>query len=561
MQEYRCDILKRISENKFSEKLLLEYFDGILFIDPASDKIFPLSAKLSGKLFSYIDFDHNSYTENMNALVDQLVPSKNKTYLKTSLSLPVILEKLTIDIKYSVDFYIRKNENEGPLYKRLCYKYLDEQKDFIVLMCNDTLSHDFDPVTGLYDTTGFHKRIKKWIENNPGRKFRIQRYDIDKFRDINGIYGYDMGNQLLRDCGYHMKKHDTADSFSAHLNADHFARFCSDDSLSPKEYYDGFVEAFADYKLNMPISIHMGVYDLCEPDCDTYTMSYKALLALQSAKGKFNKPISYYEKGMMDIEMEQQEFLSDLDRAIAQEEFEVWFQPQINYRTKQIIGAEALIRWKHPVKGLIFPGSFLPIFESSNRIAELDRYMIDKTCQYMNKWIHQMPNRHVIISVNLSRIDIQRQNFVQKLQAIVEKNHIPLSNIRLEITESAYMDHAEILIPVINELKKAGFVIEMDDFGSGYSSLNTLKDINIDILKLDMKFLSGGYNTENSKIIISSVISMAHALNLPVIAEGVETREQAEMLHNFGCDQMQGYYFSKPVPAKEYEKMLLHTTL
>ena len=167
-----------------------------------------------------------------------------------------------------------------------------------------------------------------------------------------------------------------------------------------------------------------------------------------------------------------------------------------------------------------------------------------------------MPDKPIIVSVNLSRIDVQRDNFARDLKAIIAGNGVPLSDMWLEITESAYMDNPEMLISVVNELRKMGFIIGMDDFGSGYSSLNMLKEMDIDILKLDMKFLSGKHDTERSRVIISSVINMAAALNLRVIAEGVETKEQAEMLKGFGCDYMQGYYFSRPVPAEEYEAML-----
>ena len=167
-----------------------------------------------------------------------------------------------------------------------------------------------------------------------------------------------------------------------------------------------------------------------------------------------------------------------------------------------------------------------------------------------------MPDIPIVISVNLSRIDIQRQDFVKHLREIIESNRIPISSIRLEITESAYTENSELLIDVIDELHSSGFIVEMDDFGSGYSSLNVLKDIPIDILKLDMKFLSGSSNTERGKAIIRSVVGMASLLDIPVIAEGVETEEQADMLLSFGCENMQGYYFSKPVPAEEYEEIL-----
>ena len=553
------EILNQMSENEFSERLLLEYFDGVVFIAPEKDKVFQLTEHLSGKLKDYIDFENQSYSENMERVVESVIAPKSREILKKALSIDVIRERLKSEKTYNVDFYMRRKKNDAVLYKRMCYRYFSKNRDIIILMCediSDIILSDIDPLTGLCDSTGFHKKVKKWINDNPGRKYRIQRYDIDHFKDINGIYGYGMGNQLLRDCGQHMKKHDTADSFSAHLNADHFARFCSDDSLSAQEYYDGFIEAFAEYELEMPIVIHMGVYDLCESNCDSYTMSYKALLALQKTKGKFNKPIAYYEKDMMRVEIEQQEFLNELDRAIKNEELEVWFQPQINYTTMELMGAEALIRWRHPEKGLIPPGAFLPVLESSGRICDVDKYMINKTCGYMRKWEKMMPDKPIIVSVNLSRIDVQRDNFARDLKAIIAGNGVPLSDMWLEITESAYMDNPEMLISVVNELRKMGFIIGMDDFGSGYYSLNMLKEMDIDIMKLDMKFLSGKHDTERSRVIISSVINMAAALNLRVIAEGVETKEQAEMLKGFGCDYMQGYYFGRPVPAEEYEAML-----
>ena len=559
MTEYRKEILSRISESEFSEALLLEYLDGVVFAVSGEDRLFRFTEFLAGKLNNFIDFEKLSYSENIASVVDKLISEENRETLKRRLSLETVAEKLKTEDIYNVDFHASRFLKRKNVYKRVSYRYMDKNRDVIVITCEDTSNYilsDIDPLTGIYNLNGFHKNVKKWIKEHPGKKYRVQRYNIDKFRDINGIYGYELGNKLLADCGKHMRKHDTPDSFSAHLNADHFVRFCSEDSLSPKEYYDGFAESFAGYALKIPLSIHMGIYDLCEPDCNSYTMSYKALLALQATKGKFNRPIAYYKKGMMGVELEHQEFLNDLDRAIEKEEFKVWFQPQVNYSTKRLIGAEALIRWQHPERGLVPPGEFLPVFESSSRISELDRYMIDKACKYVKKWSRQMPDIPIVISVNLSRIDIQRQDFVKHLREIIESNRIPISSIRLEITESAYTENSELLIDVIDELHSSGFIVEMDDFGSGYSSLNVLKDIPIDILKLDMKFLSGSSNTERGKAIIRSVVGMASLLDIPVIAEGVETEEQADMLLSFGCENMQGYYFSKPVPAEEYEEIL-----
>lgn len=359
-----------------------------------------------------------------------------------------------------------------------------------------------------------------------------------------------------------MRRFNTADSFSAHLNVDHFVRFCADDAVSVEECYDNFNDCFKSYDLHMPIKVHMGVYDLCETDCDTYTMSYKALLALQSIKGNLTRKIAYYEKGMMAVEKEQQELLSDIQTAIDDEQLEVWFQPQFDFSKGSITGAEALIRWNHPKMGMISPAVFIPLLEKSDYISRVDKYVIEKTCGYIKKWCTEFPDRGIIpVSVNLSRVDIYQNDLCAKLSDILKKYGVPTNALHLEITESAYMDNTAVFLNTISALRNNGFIVEMDDFGSGYSSLNLLKDINIDKLKLDMKFLSETSETEKSKIIISSIINMARELKVPVIAEGVETKEQAEMLMGFGCNQMQGYYFSRPVPEAEYENMLCRQNL
>lgn len=550
----------RISESEIAKRLLMKYFDGVVLVDLSDGALIQVSDFLTGKLKNVLSHDKVLYEDQVNAIIDRKIPDAHRNAMKAGMSLATIREELKSHPTYNVDFQTAMNGDGVCAYKRICYEYLDEKKDLVIAVCEDTsdiITNEIDPLTGLYNSTGFHNRVQKWIAENPGRKYRIVRYNIDRFKDINGIYGYSMGNRLLRDVGYHMKRNDTQDSFSAHLNADHFIRFCSDDSLSPQEYYDDFVSGFSGYALKIPISIHAGVYNLCEPDCNSFTMSYKALLALQFAKGSFSKHIVYYEKGMMGVEMEHQELLKDVDRAIENEEFEVWFQPQVDYLTHTLTGAEALIRWRHPERGLIQPGVFIPLLEHSDYITAVDRYMIDRTCRYMRKWMDKMPGLPVIVSVNLSRNDIYDPGCCEMLKEIIGKYNIPIENLRLEITESACVDNAETIVSVINRLRAEGFITEMDDFGSGYSSLNSLKDIDIDILKLDMKFLAGNRNTEKSKIIISSMINMASALGLPVIAEGVETREQAAMLLDFGCRNMQGYYFSRPVPADEYEKILL----
>ena len=459
---------------------------------------------------------------------------------------------------YSVEFRIEKQDGTH-YFQRLTYRYFDEKKALILMLCEDIstlVQNERDILTGGYNFNGFHKRVREWIREHPGRKYRMQRYDIDRFRDINGIYGHEAGNRFLQDVAKYMKRYDTEDSFSAHLNGDHFVRFCSEESVSVRQCYDDFVSYFSEYRFHMPINLHIGVYDLCEPDCDTVTMSYKALLAMQTIKGDMNRHIAYYEKGMLKAEQRQRELLGDVERAIREGEFEVWFQPQVNYANGSVFGAEALVRWRHPERGLLPPDTFIPLLEKSNYVSAIDAYVVEHTCRFMRRMSLLFPDMKIQVSVNLSRLDVGNETFTAALSRAVEENGIPAEDLHLEITESAYAENDTAFLRGVDDLRAQGFFIEMDDFGAGYSSLNALKDLRIDKLKLDMKFVGDDETSERGKIILSSIVAMTQKLGIRVIAEGVETKEQADMLRSFGCHQMQGYYFSRPIPEAEYEALL-----
>ena len=344
------------------------------------------------------------------------------------------------------------------------------------------------------------------------------------------------------------------------MNDDRFARFCADDGISVPDCYNNFVQCFSSYNLSIPINMHMGVYNLFEDDKNPSSMSYKAQLALQEIESDMNKRIGYYEHGMLDRETERLQLLKDAETAIGNEEFEVWFQPQVDYAHHRFFGAEALVRWRHHARGFLSPAEFIPLLEKSNYIGKVDLYVIQKTCEYMRSWLDVLPESPFTVSVNLSRKDVLNPLFSGEMENIVEKYGIPRERLRLEITESAYMQDGECLHKEVAALRERGFAVEIDDFGAGYSSLNSLKDMNFDKLKLDMKFLSQTCNAAKGKIILSSVIQMSLNLGVPVIAEGVETKEQADMLLSYGCEEMQGYYFAKPMRAEDFGNLLLGKT-
>ncbi len=553
----------RLKGGNLLRRLVEEHFDGVLLIECATGEIWELGEAFSAKLrVEDKSMDGTLYDRQLREAMACHVEAADRDMLVRRLCLAAVKEALEQSEAYTVDVDTWHGGDDRRACKRFRFHYLDEGRTTIAMTCEDVTVHllsETDPLTGMMNSVGFHRRVQSWVDKHPGRRYRIQRYNVDRFRDINGLYGREVGDRLLRDLARHMKRFDQGeDCFSAHLNADHFARFCAEGTMTLQECYDNFNSCFGDYDLSIAITLHIGVYDLCEPDCDASTMSYKALLALQSIKGSQTRRIAYYEKGMLDEEREQGELLRDLETAVANEEFEVWFQPQVDYARRELVGAEALVRWRHPTRGLLMPGVFVPLLEKSDNIHQLDRYVIRKTCAYIHRWREAMPGRHITVSVNLSREDLDRPDLCAKLDAIMSRYAVPREALHLEVTESAYVEETQRVMQAVQDFRSRGFIVEMDDFGSGYSSLNALKDIDIDKLKLDMRFLAGD-DTAKGRTILRYVIGMARALDLSIIAEGVETKEQADMLLDFGCSEMQGYYFSKPVPADAYERLLRGT--
>ncbi|MDD3222561.1 MAG: EAL domain-containing protein [Lachnospiraceae bacterium] len=249
-----------------------------------------------------------------------------------------------------------------------------------------------------------------------------------------------------------------------------------------------------------------------------------------------------------------------MQKALDEKQFVVYLQPKFSLSTERACGAEALVRWMHPVKGLVSPGEFIPVFEKNGFISKLDYYVWEQTCHMLQGWMEAGRTPYPV-SVNISRISLYNPQLVDLMKELVEKYNIPPVLLQLEVTESAYMSNPELMEETIKQLHDAGFTILMDDFGSGYSSLNTLKRIQVDVLKVDMKFLPVKDETERGEIILASVIKMANWLGMSVVVEGVETRQQRDFLEGAGCDCVQGYYYARPVPQAEYEEKYLNAAV
>lgn len=421
---------------------------------------------------------------------------------------------------------------------------------------------DHDTLSGLLSRSGFGKRVRMIIDGHPNESYLLVYGDIDRFKVYNDLFGAPAGDRLLADIGAMIRDLMPAGAAAARLRADHFICCCSRSSFDPDRMLAALDAWFASYREDFTFFVRLGIFPIDDPSLDVNLMCDRALLALRSAKsGYVGSKYVFYDEKLRSLVLKEQELAGEMIAALEGGQFVPYFQPQYRYATGRMIGAEVLARWNHPAKGLLGPTEFIPVFERNGLIATFDYYMWEQACCCLRMWIDGRGIEGAPrLSVNLSRADIYRSDLCTYLKGLVERYDVPAELLHLEITESAYMEAPEQLIGAVTKLRAAGFVVEMDDFGSGYSSLNTLKDVPVDVLKLDMGFL-GASASSRGGLILASVVRMARWLDLPLIAEGVETKQQAAYLASVGCDYMQGYLFSKPVDRETFEKLLEGTAV
>lgn len=412
-----------------------------------------------------------------------------------------------------------------------------------------------DSKTGIYNKQAFCTRTSEMLMQNPDTPYSLLIWDIGRFKMFNDRYGTAAGDRYLRSVGRDYQKNAGPDMSYGRIESDHFA-ICMPTQLMEEEKVADKILGISNYKFEgFDLISRVGIYQVEDHAMDIVLMLDRAMLALQSVKGNYDKRVGVYDESMRRKLVEEQEIISDMDAALRLHQFVVYLQPQCDYMQKTLHGAEALVRWVHPTKGVIMPDHFIPVFERNGFITKMDAYIWEAVCKLQRKWLDQ-GLKAVPISVNISRRDISTLQVAEIFTELTDKYHLKRDLIRCEVTESAYIQDHDLLVKTVKELQQAGFSVEMDDFGSGYSSLNFLKDVPVDMLKLDMKFLAGSENENRSGSILTSVIRMANWIQLPVIAEGVETRQQADYLKSVGCAYIQGYFYAKPMPVKEFEKFL-----
>ncbi|PBI55663.1 EAL domain-containing protein [Clostridioides difficile] len=414
-----------------------------------------------------------------------------------------------------------------------------------------------DKVTYIGNQNKFYRECSKYLLDKPSLNYIIVYFDINNFKMINDTFGYEFGDNLLITIAKALKEELTEGEVYARLSSDYFAIFC--------DYKNGrnkIIRKLDNIRSNIEsnlsivfeISLCVGIYFVEEGEVDIQKAVNKANMARSVAKGK-NINYAIYNEDVRNKLSEESMILDDIKIALVKNQFEVYYQPKFSLVTGEMIGSEALIRWNHPEHGFISPAVFIPIAEKSKLILKIGRFVFERVCNDLYEWKKQ-GKKIVPVSVNLSRVELYQPDIVKFINKTIKMYNLSSDFIEIEITETVAINELNILKNVLNELRTYGFSISMDDFGTGYSSISCLRDMPIDILKLDKSFLGGIEHDERSRNIAKSIVSLAKSLDLVVIIEGVESKEQAELMKQFGCDLVQGFYFARPMPAKNFLDLL-----
>lgn len=498
---------------------------------------------LSFGLYGCVPYDSFAFPAS-NAVIElqQIIENKNFKYIL------VILLVLLLAITLLSIFTIVKISKQKAIFKQSIH----------------------DKLTGIYNYSYFVQKAEKRLKEEPDQAFMLVTFNVARFRLINEYYGKAAGDKLLIYIADNLRVFDEYENVTyARIGDDKFVLFLPYTESGIEKIAQKGKEIASNYQINFKIDPYMGVYIVKDRNLEVRSMVDRAIMASKTIKGQYNKVYAKFDDEMLKDVTNEQEIIGEMENAINNKEFVVYYQPKYNLQSNNIVGAEALVRWNHPIKGIIPPGKFIPVFENNGFIIQLDHYVWEEVCIFLRKSIDSGSITRPV-SVNVSRVNMFDPDIAGKINELALKYDIPPKLLELEITESAYSADNDNLLKVMRELQEFGFNILMDDFGSGYSSLNMLKDFPINILKIDMQFLStiDGNSNSKSRNIIASVIRMAKWLNIPVIAEGVETKEQVEFLRSVGCEMAQGYYYARPMPesdyinvAKKYKDVEIHEEL
>ena len=420
-------------------------------------------------------------------------------------------------------------------------------------------STERDALTGLYAKEYFFRYSEQFDVQHRDTAMDAIVVDINHFHILNERYGKSFCDDLLKRIAEKVRESILkSGGIVSRKEADTFLIYCPHRSDYEDILHLVSVELGDESGNNSRVHVRMGVYESVDKDIDVERRFDRAKIAADTVHGSFTKTIGYYDEKLNDRELFAEQLIEDFHAALEEKQFQVYFQPKYDISPDKpvLTSAEALIRWDHPELGMISPAKFIPLFESNGLIQQLDHFVWQETARQIREWKDRL-DYAVPVSVNVSRVDLYEEDIIEVLLKIVETNGLQPNDMLLEVTESAYTENSSKIIETVNKLRGYGFRIEMDDFGTGYSSLNMISKLPIDAIKLDMGFIRDAFKEGGSTKMLEIIIDIAAYLNVPTIAEGVETEDQYKALRLMGCDIVQGFYFSKPLPADLFETFLL----
>ncbi|MCR4736406.1 MAG: EAL domain-containing protein [Treponema sp.] len=452
--------------------------------------------------------------------------------------------------EYNIINYIRKPYKANLILNQLTNSIKIGDADRLVF----ELEHD--ELTNLYTRQAFLHKVEQIRRSNPDKQFCILAFDFDNFKYTNSLYGEKKCNEFL---AY------TAHKLVAKVPYALCGRFGGDQYILFMEFKD---------KVDMPLLnkiqqsildsapiphqiVKTGIYAPIDSECSTVLCCDRAFLAIKKIKGIYGKNLAFFESTLLQQLLDEQRIIETMERGIQNNEFKIFYQPKHESISEKIAGAEALVRWEHPEYGFLLPTQFIPLFEKNGFISKLDSFILEQVCKDIKRW-EENGFPIVPISVNISRLDLLNPNELDKQQKIIDSYNIKHEILHMEVTESLFSDNTDLIIKQLKLIRDKNFIIEMDDFGSGYSSLGSLSSFPLDILKMDISFVK---NIKSNEIVIENIIKMAHRMGLLTIAEGVESEDQFRILKGLGCDIIQGFYFSKPLSQKDFEAYIKKTTV
>lgn len=457
---------------------------------------------------------------------------------------------INIDGKDRNLYYIyRKMYDDNQNCIGYCFE-IEDRTEQVKKYRDERYKANHDMLTGIYNKEHFLATTKKLLDKYKDEVFLMICTDIKDFKLINELFGVVMGDIILCKEAELIKQMVNEKSSYGRISGDKFAICMPKEAFDEEKMVEEFLNLATEYDLSdFKLQMYVGVYEITKDDEKPSVMCDKAFLAIKKICEDYHQIVSYFDNDMMKNTVDEKEIIDSFDAALENKEFCIYIQPQF---TKEgiVLGGEALVRWNKPDKGLVPPGLFIPVLEQTSLIARLDCFVWEEAVKQLSEWQNLGLDYH--ISVNISGKDFFYTDVYEVISNLTKKYNVDNSKLKLEITEAFLVNENLYCKDVISKLQKDGFEIEIDDFGSGYSSINMLKDIIADVIKIDMGFLRKTQNPEKSNIILNSIIKLSHNLDIVVICEGVETKEQLELLNDMGCEQYQGYYFSKPIPKEEF---------